>query len=75
MQPYPRAQRILRDSVIRRMTGISNQYGRGQLSLGFRDVTARLFLNACPRSQRGISNQYSLTWGAQNFAGASEAKR
>lgn len=59
---------IFTDSVIRRMTRISNQYGAINLSQGFPDfappkeITDRLEEIAC----RG-PHQYALTWGAQNF--------
>lgn len=56
------------DSVIRRMTRVSNQYGAVNLSQGFPDfdppkaITDRL-------AEVAISgpHQYALTWGAQNF--------
>lgn len=56
------------DSVIRRMTRISNQYGAINLSQGFpdfeppREITDRLSEVA----HQG-PHQYALTWGAQNF--------
>ena len=56
------------DSVIRRMTRISNQYDAINLSQGFPDfdppqaLTARL----AEVAQEG-PHQYALTWGAQNF--------
>jgi aminotransferase len=56
------------DSVIRRMTRISNQYGAINLSQGFPDfeppkeITDRLSEVA----HQG-PHQYALTWGAQNF--------
>lgn len=56
------------DSVIRRMTRVSNQYGAVNLSQGFPDfdppkeITDRLKTIA----DEG-PHQYALTWGAQNF--------
>lgn len=56
------------DSVIRRMTRISNQYGAINLSQGFPDfeppieITKRL----AEVAKEG-PHQYALTWGAQNF--------
>lgn len=56
------------DSVIRRMTRISNKYGAINLSQGFPDfappkeITDRL----AEISGKG-PHQYALTWGAQNF--------
>ena len=56
------------DSVIRRMTRISNKYGAVNLSQGFPDfepppaLTTRLSQVA-----HEDFHQYSITWGAQNF--------
>ena len=56
------------DSVIRRMTRVSNQYGAVNLSQGFPDfdppkeITDRL-REIAPHGP----HQYALTWGAQNF--------
>lgn len=56
------------DSVIRRMTRISNQCGAVNLSQGFPDfdppkeILDRLAQVACEDF-----HQYSVTWGAQNF--------
>ena len=56
------------DSVIRRMTRVSNQYGAVNLSQGFpdfdppREITDRLSEVA-----KSGPHQYALTWGAQNF--------
>lgn len=63
------------DSVIRRMTRISNQYGAINLSQGFpdfeppREITDRLAEVAAHGP-----HQYALTWGAQNFREALSAK-
>lgn len=64
------------DSVIRRMTRISNQYGAVNLSQGFPDfdppkeITDRLAEVAATGP-----HQYALTWGAQNFREALAAKQ
>lgn len=64
------------DSVIRRMTRISNQYGAINLSQGFPDfdppkeITDRLAQVASEGP-----HQYALTWGAQNFREALAAKQ
>lgn len=64
------------DSVIRRMTRISNQYGAINLSQGFPDfeppkeITERLSEVA-----KEDFHQYSITWGAQNFRDALAAKQ
>ncbi|WP_337664400.1 aminotransferase class I/II-fold pyridoxal phosphate-dependent enzyme [Suilimivivens sp.] len=56
------------DSVIRRMTRVSNQHGAVNLSQGFpdfdppREITDRLSEVA-----KSGPHQYALTWGAQNF--------
>ena len=64
------------DSVIRRMTRISNKYGAINLSQGFPDfdppkeITNRLaeIANVGP-------HQYAITWGAQNFREALAKKQ
>ncbi len=64
------------DSVIRRMTRVSLQYGAVNLSQGFPDfdppkaITDRLAQVA----QEG-PHQYALTWGAQNFREALARKQ
>lgn len=64
------------DSVIRRMTRISNRYGAVNLSQGFpdfdppREMTDRLKTIA----DEG-PHQYALTWGAQNFREALARKQ
>lgn len=64
------------DSVIRRMTRISNQYGAINLSQGFPDfdppeeITNRLAQVAAEGP-----HQYALTWGAQNFREALARKQ
>ena len=64
------------DSVIRRMTRISNQYGAINLSQGFPDfeppkeITDRL-----ARVAAEGPHQYALTWGAQNFREALAKKQ
>lgn len=64
------------DSVIRRMTRVSNKYGAVNLSQGFPDfdppeeITDRLSEVA-----KTGPHQYALTWGAQNFREALAAKQ
>ena len=64
------------DSVIRRMTRISNNYGAVNLSQGFPDfappkeITERLAQVAAEGP-----HQYALTWGAQNFREALAKKQ
>lgn len=56
------------DSVIRRMTRISNQYGAVNLSQGFPDFEPpKEILNRLAEVTEEDFHQYSITWGAQNF--------
>ena len=56
------------DSVIRRMTRISAKYGAVNLSQGFPDFDPpREILNRLAEVTNEDFNQYSITWGAQNF--------
>ena len=64
------------DSIIRRMTRISNRYGAINLSQGFpdfdppREITDRL-AEIAPHGP----HQYAVTWGAQNFREALAKKQ
>ena len=63
------------DSVIRRMTRISNQYGAVNLSQGFPDFEPpKEILSRLAEVTREDFHQYSTTWGAQNFRDALAAK-
>lgn len=63
------------DSVIRRMTRISNLYGAVNLSQGFPDFEPpREILDRLAQVTREDFHQYSITWGAQNFREALAAK-
>ena len=63
------------DSVIRRMTRISNQYGAVNLSQGFPDFEPpEEILKRLAEVTREDFHQYSTTWGAQNFREALAAK-
>ena len=56
------------DSVIRRMTRISNQYGAVNLSQGFPDFEPpQEILQRLAEVSKEDVHQYSTTWGAQNF--------
>ena len=56
------------DSVIRRMTRISNRYGAVNLSQGFPDFDPpRAILDRLAQTPGENVHQYSVTWGAQNF--------
>ena len=64
------------DSVIRRMTRISNQYGAVNLSQGFPDFEPpRPILDRLAEVAGEDFHQYSITWGAQNFREALAAKQ
>ena len=64
------------DSVIRRMTRISNQYGAVNLSQGFPDFEPpRELLNRLAEVSNEDYHQYSITWGAQNFREALAEKQ
>ncbi|MBQ8014332.1 MAG: aminotransferase class I/II-fold pyridoxal phosphate-dependent enzyme, partial [Treponema sp.] len=63
------------DSVIRRMTRISNQYGAVNLSQGFPDFEPpREILDRLSQVTKEDFHQYAITWGAQNFREALAAK-
>ena len=63
------------DSVIRRMTRISNQYGAVNLSQGFPDFEPpREILERLAQVTKEDFHQYAITWGAQNFREALAAK-
>ena len=64
------------DSVIRRMTRVSNQYGAVNLSQGFPDFEPpRAILDRLAEVTREDFHQYSVTWGAQNFREALAEKQ
>ena len=64
------------DSVIRRMTRISNQYGAVNLSQGFPDFEPPKEITDRLSEVAGQGpHQYALTWGAQNFREALAAKQ
>ena len=62
------------DSVIRRMTRVSLQYGAVNLSQGFPDFDPpREILDSLQTA--ALPHQYSITWGAQNFREALARKQ
>ncbi len=64
------------DSVIRRMTRISNQYGAVNLSQGFPDFDPpQAILDRLAEVSREDFHQYSITWGAQNLREALAEKQ
>ena len=76
MQPLSTRTAHFTDSVIRRMTRISNQYGAVNLSQGFPDFDPpQAILNRLAEVAHEDFHQYSITWGAQNFREALAAKQ
>ena len=64
------------DSVIRRMTRISNKYGAVNLSQGFPDFDPpKEILDRLAEVTKEDFHQYSITWGAQNFREAVARKQ
>ena len=63
------------DSVIRRMTRISNKYGAINLSQGFPDFDPpKEITDALEKAAHNGPHQYSITFGAKNFRDALAAK-
>ena len=79
MQPLSTRTESFTDSVIRRMTRISNKYGAVNLSQGFPDFDppAPLLksLESVSQDPQPLYHQYSITWGAQSMREALAAKQ
>lgn len=76
MKPLSNRTNSFTDSVIRRMTRISNQYGAVNLSQGFPDFDPPVEITKRLEQIASIGpHQYALTWGAQNFREALAAKQ
>ena len=76
MQPLSDRTVGFTDSVIRRMTRISNKYGAVNLSQGFPDFDPpKAILDRLAEVAHEDYHQYSITWGAQNFREALAAKQ
>ena len=76
MQPLSDRTAGFTDSVIRRMTRISNKYGAVNLSQGFPDFDPpKEILGCLAEVAHEDYHQYSITWGAQNFREALAAKQ
>lgn len=76
MQPLSDRTAGFTDSVIRRMTRISNKYGAVNLSQGFPDFDPpKEILDRLAEVAYEDYHQYSITWGAQNFREALAAKQ
>jgi aspartate/methionine/tyrosine aminotransferase len=72
------AQRLEKftESVIREMTRVAEQVGAINLAQGFPDFEPpEELLAAAERALRSGHNQYSITWGAQNFREALARKQ
>ena len=75
MRPLADRTKSFTDSVIRRMTRISNRYNAVNLSQGFPDFDPpEALTNALKEVAAKGPHQYSITWGAQNFREALAAK-
>jgi aminotransferase len=75
MRPLSKRTEGFTDSVIRRMTRISNQYGAVNLSQGFPDFDPPEALLQRLSEVSQLPHQYSITWGAQNFREALAKKQ
>ena len=76
MKPLSHRTATFTDSVIRRMTRISNQYGAVNLSQGFPDFEPpKQILDRLAEVTKENFHQYSLTWGPQNFRQALAEKQ
>ncbi len=76
MQKLSERTKDFTDSVIRRMTRVSLQYGAVNLSQGFPDFDPpKEILDRLAEVSHEDYHQYSITWGAQNFREALVAKQ
>jgi len=76
MKPLSNRTADFTDSVIRRMTRISNQYNAVNLSQGFPDFDPpKPILEALEKASHQGPHQYSITCGAQNFREALAQKQ
>ena len=76
MQKLSERTKDFTDSVIRRMTRVSLQYGAVNLSQGFPDFAPpKEILDRLAEVSHENYHQYSITWGAQNFREALAEKQ
>jgi aminotransferase len=75
MRPLSKRTEGFTDSVIRRMTRISNSFGAVNLSQGFPDFDPPAELIHRLSEAAKLPHQYSITWGAQNFREALAKKQ
>lgn len=67
---------IFTDSLIRRMTRVSDKYGAVNLSQGFPDFEPPMeLIQRLKEVADGDFHQYSITWGAKNFREALAKKQ
>ena len=75
MKPLSTRTETFTDSVIRRMTRISNKYNAVNLSQGFPDFDPpKAITDRLSEVAASGPHQYALTWGAENFRHALAAK-
>ena len=76
MKPLSARTATFTDSVIRRMTRVSNKYGAVNLSQGFPDFDPpKELLDRLAQVSYEGPHQYAITWGADNFRRALAAKQ
>jgi len=76
MQELSERTSVFTDSVIRRMTRVSNRYGAINLSQGFPDFDPpKEILDHLSQAAYQGPHQYAITWGAQNFREALARKQ
>ena len=76
MRPLSERTKTFTDSVIRRMTRVSLQYGAVNLSQGFPDFDPpKEILDRLAEVSHEDFHQYSITWGAKNFREALAEKQ
>ena len=76
MRPLSERTKTFTDSVIRRMTRASLQYGAVNLSQGFPDFDPpKEILDRLAEVSHEDFHQYSITWGAKNFREALAEKQ
>jgi aminotransferase len=75
MRPLSKRTEGFTDSVIRRMTRISDSFGAVNLSQGFPDFDPPEALLNRLAEAKALPHQYSITWGAQNFREALAKKQ
>jgi aspartate/methionine/tyrosine aminotransferase len=76
MKPLSERTACFTDSLIRRMTRVSRQYGAVNLSQGFPDFDPpKEILDRLREVAQEGPHQYSITWGAPNFLDALAKKQ